>query len=532
MPLSVEAALQLRVFDRTAVRVYAGQENMGRAVRLVHPVEIPDIAKFLSGGELLITAGLGLGRTPVEQRKSIQEISAAGASALVVELSGRAFSTMPPALIDEAQKLSFPLVGLSDEVAFVEVAAQAHEVISELANADLVTLEELNDEFIKLLLANASHISLTEALAHSIGLPVVVEDSSHEVVAYAGGTGKTDRLVGNWCFHSRAASHAADPAHGPLSPGEVPEQDAMCARRTIELKGEAWGWIHVLYGEGHFSSVHAAALSRAADAIAITLLGDRNRGARSSERQASLLNRLLSGDLSGDQFVDRALRIGRDLRDRPLIVAVVTKGGDTDSSADRLEAALRPLRVPLVQADLGEDLVAVIGLTRYIPVEQVTEHLDRARLTGGVSRTCTSEQLPQAVRQARTAATAASGQQILATVQFDRLGVLRLLVALDEGSELRRYVDDEIGPLLLHDAAEASPLLPTLRAYLACGGNKARTAEMLFVQRRTLYYRLDRINALLNRSLEDAEARTGLDMAVRGHDFLLTRDPQHVLGGK
>ena len=69
MPLSVEAALQLRVFSRTTVRVYAGHENLGRPVRWVHPVEIPDIAKFLTGGELLLTAGLGLGRTAATQRR-------------------------------------------------------------------------------------------------------------------------------------------------------------------------------------------------------------------------------------------------------------------------------------------------------------------------------------------------------------------------------------------------------------------------------------------------------------------------------
>src|SRR6478752_4674460 len=57
MPLSVEAALQLEVFTRTAVQIFAGQENLSRSVRWVHPVEIPDIGQFLTGGEMLLTAG-------------------------------------------------------------------------------------------------------------------------------------------------------------------------------------------------------------------------------------------------------------------------------------------------------------------------------------------------------------------------------------------------------------------------------------------------------------------------------------------
>ena len=63
MAMSIESALQLEVFSRVAVTVHAGQRNLDRSVRWVHPTEIPDIAQFLSGGEMLLTAGLGIGDT-------------------------------------------------------------------------------------------------------------------------------------------------------------------------------------------------------------------------------------------------------------------------------------------------------------------------------------------------------------------------------------------------------------------------------------------------------------------------------------
>ena len=49
------------------------------------------------------------------------------------------------------------------------------------------------------------------------------------------------------------------------------------------------------------------------------------------------------------------------------------------------------------------------------------------------------------------------------------------------------------GAVLKHDANATNPLLPTLRTYLNCDGNKSQAAQSLFVQRRTLYYRLERI---------------------------------------
>lgn len=522
MALSVEAALQLEVFSRTTVTVYAGEESLTNIVRWVHPMEIPDIARFLSGGELLLTAGLGAGKTTREQRRYIREVSEAGAAALIIELAGRAFTSMPTALIEEARRLQFPLIGLCDELPFVEVSAQVHELLDKARNSDLIAFERLNEDFIRLLLASRSPVAFTESLTHHVGSPAVLEDREHQVVAYAGGTASTDTLLKNWGMHARVAHqpdaqgglrNRSSAIHSPDEPG--------CTRRIIALRGETWGWIHVFHGTETLSDVHSYALDRAADAIAITLLGDRESGARASQGQSSLINRLLLGDITGQQFVHGALRVGRDLRDRPLAVVALCKEPDGDATSETdLAEMLKLLRLPVVQADIGDHVLAVVGLARQVSAEQLIAHLDEHRARAGVSRSCTAAQLPDAARQARTAANVAVTLEKPAPVPFDRLGVLRLLVALAQGPELKRYVDDELGAVLAHDATAANPLLPTLQAYLASDGNKSRTANALFVQRRTLYYRLERLNVLLGRSVEDPEVREGLSLALRARDLV------------
>ncbi|WP_371538572.1 PucR family transcriptional regulator ligand-binding domain-containing protein [Streptomyces sp. NBC_01023] len=521
MALSVAAALQLEVFSRTEVRVYAGEENLDRTIRWVHPVEIPDVARFLTGGELLLTAGLGVGRTAGEQRRYVQEVSAANAAALVVELGGRAFTTMPSALVDEARQLGLPLIGLVDELPFVEVSAQVHELISDERNADLLAFERLNADFIQLLLASRSHVSFAETLAHHVGSPVVLEDTDHQVVAYAGGTADTDLLMKNWGLHARMAHRTGAPSEHSRSTVVQSHEEPGCTRRMIVLRGEAWGWIHVFNGRAALSGAHAYALDRAADTIAIALLGDRESGARASHRQSSLINRLLLGDITGEQFVDRALKVGRDLRDRPLAVAVVCKEpGDDHSARLALEPVLKSMKLPAVLADTGDQVLAVVGLTHQVSGQQLTEQLDAQGARAGVSRSGPAEHLVDAARQARTAASVAVTREKPTTLHFDRLGVLRLLVALADGPELHRYVDVELGPLLQHDATETNALLPTLQAYLAADGNKTRAAEALFIQRRTLYYRIERLNALLGRSVDDPEVRGGLSLALRALDLM------------
>ena len=229
---------------------------------------------------------------------------------------------------------------------------------------------------------------------------------------------------------------------------------------------------------------------------------------------------MLSGDITGSQFVDRALRVGRDLRDRPLVVVAFCKDDASDDGEAQLERLLLPLQVPSVLADLGEHVMGVVGLAKTTNDEALIAHFQANGARAGVSRSVDVADLSEATRQARAAAKVAVVQQRPATLHFDRLGVMRLLVSLAHGPELRMYVNDELGLLMQHDMSDVNQLLPTLRAYLDSDGNKSRAADLLCVQRRTLYYRLERIEALLGRSVEDAEIRAELNLAFRVLDFL------------
>jgi PucR family transcriptional regulator, purine catabolism regulatory protein len=521
--MTVEAALGLEVFSRVGMKVHAGHENLGRQVRWVHPTEIPEIAQFLRGGEMLLTAGLGIGATPESQRRYITEIADADAAVLVIELSGRAFDTMPEALVDAARDLGLPLVSLDAELPFVEVSAQVHESITDGRVQDLSAYERVNAKMMQLLLEGRDPVAFTDALADEIGLPVVLEDASRQVIAYSRTSADSDDVLTTWEHHSRIE-------HDPVgSSPESPHDATDCIRRPVVLRGERWGWLHVLHGGAPVAGTAGYAVDRATDGIAIALLGARESGARSAQRQNALVSRLLLGDISGEAFVQQALRIGRDLRDRALLAVFVCRESPPGATGDEaIEELCRSLRVPAIVADLGEHTLALMGLPRS-PAnaeKRVVAKLSETGVRAGISRPVDAAHLPVALQQAKSAASVASAKPDKTVLRFDDLGVLRLLASLADGPELARYIEDEIGPILQHDAKAANPLMPTLRTYLSCEGNKSRAAQLLFVQRRTLYYRLERIAGLLGRSLDDPDTHQALVFAVRGHDLIHRRtDP-------
>ncbi|NUP45457.1 MAG: PucR family transcriptional regulator [Streptomyces sp.] len=523
--LTVRAALELEVFTRTEVRVYAGERNLDRPVRWVHTGEIPDIHRFLTGQEMLLTAGLGMGETGRQQRAFIRRLADAHAAVLVVELAGRMFDDMPEAAVEEAEAVGLPLVGLTDEIPFVETSAQVHEVLVDMRVKQLIAEEATSQAFMDLLLADEDYVGVVRELARRTGHAVVLEDVAHQMLAYGGATPEADEVVNEWSAHSRAIHERHHPlvAHGP----KVPTASAAsfrevvpCARQPVVLRGESWGWLHLLHGGVRPSPADLRTLERAAAALAITLLSERESGARASQRETALLNRLLLGDITGERFVSLGLALGHDLRGRKLIVVTACAEDGRPIKDHALARLLREADWPAIVGDTGDFDMAVVGLPARADATGVQTLLTDHGVRGGISRTVEPAALPLALRQSRSAASVAAAAATAEVRHFDDLGALRLLVALSEGPELRRDIEDELGPLLEHDALVKNPLLPTLRTFLDCGGNKARAADALFVQRRTLYHRLERLSDILGLDLTRVDNQQRLQLAVRGHDLL------------
>jgi purine catabolism regulator len=100
---------------------------------------------------------------------------------------------------------------------------------------------------------------------------------------------------------------------------------------------------------------------------------------------------------------------------------------------------------------------------------------------------------------------------------FLRLADLRLrgLLQLLRGDpRLQSFAEREVGKLLAYDTYHGTSLTSILAAYLDTGGNKAQTAARTHLARPTLYERLSHIERVLGVSLESAQSRTSLHVAL------------------
>lgn len=137
--------------------------------------------------------------------------------------------------------------------------------------------------------------------------------------------------------------------------------------------------------------------------------------------------------------------------------------------------------------------------------------------SGGIGRIARDAgTIPQAWREAQQALEI--GRRLFGEGKlhsFARLGIYRLLFPLYDEQVLLDFYQEMLGPLLDADNRSNQALLETLENFFRCNGNLSETARLMHLHRNSLLYRLGRIEELLGRSLEDAELRLSLQIALK-----------------
>ncbi len=106
--------------------VLSGQARLDEPVTWVHVSDLPDAARFLSGGELLLSTGTPLlGVSDTQAGAYLRSLTGAGAHGLALELV-RELREVPAAFLRQARAAGFPLMVFRQEVSFAQLTRAAH----------------------------------------------------------------------------------------------------------------------------------------------------------------------------------------------------------------------------------------------------------------------------------------------------------------------------------------------------------------------------------------------------------------------
>ena len=420
-----------------------------------------------------------------------------------------------------------------------------HRLESQLIEIQLS--QTVHERFTELALSGAGLSRILDAIANLAGGEVGLYDPLGFQLEHGAGRGLSAR---------RLAVPPALAGPGGSGPVEIslprPRQDLILSpvRAGDEL-------VAVLAVEGRLAEAGAGkrrALEHGATVVALELLKERAAAEVERRLRGDLLEGLLTQGQSSEDITRLALRAERLGYRIPDQAWVLVLEPDDEQTLGMFQA--QPLQERL-QRDLNELTQRrfpgslVVGRATYsvllIPARGpasrpgaaqtslgVLEEYSQAvlELARGLGRGLTfsvglgnlaasalelgraHEEARQALRLARRASGA--GQ----VTSYRSLGALRLLLEVRDPEVLRRFVEETLGPILAYARHHRTPLLPTLEALVAQRWNQRAAGRQLHVHINTLAYRVQRIEDLLDTSLDDAETRVVLSVALQARQLL------------
>jgi PucR family transcriptional regulator, purine catabolism regulatory protein len=524
---TVAEVLALDPVRRGAPRLVAAGDRLDAPVRWVHVIELAEAAHLLRGGELVLSTGIALPGDPAGLARYVADLASVGISGLAVELGSRYSRSLPAALVDAAAAHRLPLVVFERETQFIEITEAVHALIIDSQLAELRAAERMHQVFTELAVSGAPADEVVSQAAMLAGCPVILENLAHQVLACATGAQDAAGLLAGFASRSRAVTTPGRTGYDPSSGWLV---------TVVGARGQDWGRLIMVRGEPP-APRDLALLERAATTLALGRLLDHQR--ESLERQA---HRTILAAFLGHGYGDpaeaqaRARALGVPVTGRRLLAVVIRLAGGADAPAglaaqargafvaDAVAEACRQLRVPALVASLDDSRVAALAslatradadavLAQLAAVLRPKLHDGEVIGAGSVAESVTSVQRTflEADQVAEVAARSPAGRPFYRLPDLRLRGLLHLL---RDDPRLQAFAERELRPLLLHDDAAGTQLVAALTAYLEAGGNKADAAKRAHLARPTLYERLRQIEEVLGTSLEPAESRLSLHVAL------------------
>ena len=298
---------------------------------------------------------------------------------------------------------------------------------------------------------------------------------------------------------------------------------------------------------------HQRALEHGATVLALELVKERTAAEVERRLRGDLLEELLSHGLGAEEarrLAIQAERLGYRVSGRSWVVVVEPDDGgasaalESSSTQDWLHALVtdltlrrfpgslvvtRPasfvLLVPVAEDGDGAPSPAELRSLESFG-DMVLKTISRVVRNGTFSlgignATQEVHDLPRAHDEARQSLRLSRrGGAIGRVSSYRNLGAFRLLLEVQNPAAVGRFVDETLGPLLRYQEGRRTPLVETLEHLSAHHWNRRAAARALHLHVNSLSYRVQRIEQLLGVSLEDAETRVALSIALRARSLI------------
>jgi purine catabolism regulator len=548
MPVTVGQILELGLLKEA--RLLAGDQGLDRRVTSVTVGEVPDIADWLSGGEMVLSTMYAFRGDLERQREFCKQVMMADAAALFVKTT-RFVSGIPDDIIELADKRKFPIVEVPQGLRWTRLMQDATEIIINRQASQLEQSQSIQRSLLGVVMRGGGWRELADEASRLLERPVVVVDASLEVLSASEGlpvaAADLEARLGRTDVRERFTVAGRRQKPFRIREEGLPAMFAL----SIVTSRRRLGYVCVLTEADDLSANEVLILEHSATIAALEMAQDRVRFETEVRLKGDFVDDVISGGAGdGDLLSRRGAFLGCDLSQGATVILlgvdeydglITRKGLDQEELDGRIEvffsqcsryvSSVEPSSLASLKS--GRVVVFVCGKTAHDPVAlkklaKVLQDLGRTAgdvsVSAGIGGFAMAAHMDRGYQEALVALKVSRKLYGLGSaLNFGDVGTYRLLFDIWERDpdEIRFLYEETIGPVDRYDAANGTQLTSTLSVFFDNNENLTKTAADLYAHRHTIRYRLEKIAEISGLSVFQTEHKERLGLGLKARSLLL-----------
>ena len=532
MAYTVRKLLESEQFPK--MKLLCGEKGLDLEVKGIRIIEIEDMERYLTGGEILITSfQVYLSCNDREVEQHFEDLVKSDISGFIVKKrkeydpTGRRLSLLEK----HCKKYEIPLVEIPGDFYYLGIIRYVIMQVFDKATARLKYFKITHDNFNAFILNNNGSCNTASNIIKF--LSVMIENP---VVLYYG---NLNCMVSTNSDNSKLI--LSDEIQ-PYKPNIITKFQYMkqmkgsCVQYVVKfaILSEVEIYITITEENRELTELDYMAIENAIINLQYGFLSEFAQDEVKKKYQRDIVHNILNGLLSSKEMTEAASQLGMKESDTYRVVDfhTITKNVQRKYTKEQLhevgviEGELMHL-LPDALIYRNMDQIVMIQqvdsdqteLEYQKEMEEIEEVIQRSILYRkkdtdfqiGIGKSVEGYQrLKESYYEASQAIKyieiirQVTGDKNKSVVHYSNLGFFQIFGEIDDVTELERYIPETLKKLYLYDDEHKGELITTLQMYLRNNQSIKKTAGAMFVHYRTISYRLEKIKQISGINFDDA----------------------------
>ena len=532
MAYTVRKLLESEQFPK--MKLLCGEKGLDLEVKGIRIIEIEDMERYLTGGEILITSfQVYLSCNDREVEQHFEDLVKSDISGFIVKKrkeydpTGRRLSLLEK----HCKKYEIPLVEISEDLHYWGIIRYVIMQVFDKVTARLKYFKITHDNFNAFILNNNGLCNTASNIIKF--LSVMIENP---VVLYYG---NLNCMVSTNSDNSKLISSYEIQPYKPniITKFQYMKQmKGSCVQYVVKfaILNEMEIYITITEENRELTELDYMAIENAIINLQYGFLSEFAQDEVKKKYQRDIVHNILNGLLSSKEMTEAASQLGMKENDTYRVVDfhTIKKNVQRKYTKEQLQEVgviVGELMYLLPDALIYRNMDQIVMIQQVDSnqteleyqkeMEEVEDVIQRSILYRkkdtdfqiGIGKSVEGYQrLKESYHEASRAIKyidiirLVTGDKNKSVVHYSNLGFFQIFGEIDDVTELERYIPETLKKLYLYDDEHKGELITTLQMYLKNNQSIKKTADEMFVHYRTISYRLEKIKQISGINFDDA----------------------------